>query len=417
VNYCGSTLSPNIIKTREGYLIAMNVPVARTGIQKYLPREIELSDPDENIENYVGSDGMISVMREPSEVFSPTTIASFEGKPVTESHPHTGSQTGMLDASNQALYSKGHMQNVRQGAEENSDNLVADLFITDPVMVDTVERKKRREVSCGYTSEFVAEGGRVYQRNLRGNHIAIVPKGRAGSDVAIMDSMPTQAGRNKNMETNINKKANIFKRVFGLGVQAFAQDAAPEELAELMGGGSEPEPQKQEPVADGPAAAPAGGSTDAKLDRLLSIVEKLLGEGGGAVQAPADPMTALDEDIKASEKPDEATEEPEAPEKSKALEDEPTEDASATGDSAILTYVKRMKPVIAKMPAGAVRDEAVGELRSLLKGSKSSSNVYGDIAVAAKSNHVHDSAPQETMADKSQAFVEKCEKMRENGGK
>jgi hypothetical protein len=87
------------------------------------------------------------------------------------------------------------MQNVRRGTGENADNLVADLFITDPMIVQAVKSRARREVSCGYMSEFVPENGKVYQRVIRGNHIAIVPHGRAGRDVAIHDSMPPQAGR------------------------------------------------------------------------------------------------------------------------------------------------------------------------------------------------------------------------------
>lgn len=52
----------------------------------------------------------------------------------------------MLNAENQAGYSKGHLENVRREGE----NTVADLVIKDPSLVSDVENGVLREVSCGY---------------------------------------------------------------------------------------------------------------------------------------------------------------------------------------------------------------------------------------------------------------------------
>ena len=73
MTYFGSKISPNLTRTDEGYLIALNVPIARTGVQKYAPAEVPVDDP----EQYAGPDGLIPVYREPEEVFSPKTIPSF----------------------------------------------------------------------------------------------------------------------------------------------------------------------------------------------------------------------------------------------------------------------------------------------------------------------------------------------------
>ena len=61
------------------FLICRNVPIARIGDQDYLGSEIGL-DGDE-------AGKVIPVHRNPEEVFSDATIASFEGKPVTNDHP------------------------------------------------------------------------------------------------------------------------------------------------------------------------------------------------------------------------------------------------------------------------------------------------------------------------------------------
>lgn len=76
--YYGDRLSANIAKTPEGFLICKNVPIARTGYQTYLESElVEDGDPSERV----------NVYRSPDEVFSTATLASFEGKPVTNGHP------------------------------------------------------------------------------------------------------------------------------------------------------------------------------------------------------------------------------------------------------------------------------------------------------------------------------------------
>ncbi|HCB99770.1 MAG TPA: hypothetical protein DEP42_00885, partial [Ruminococcaceae bacterium] len=109
MNYFGSKLSPHLVKTGEGYLICMDVPIARTGTQRYLPEEIQI----ENAEEYTDRDGMIPVYREPEDVFAAATLASFEGKPITDNHP-----SNFVNTSNASLYSKGHIQNVRRGSGE-----------------------------------------------------------------------------------------------------------------------------------------------------------------------------------------------------------------------------------------------------------------------------------------------------------
>ena len=70
--YYGTRLSDNISRREpEGYLICLNVPVARTGVQEYLPQELDMpSGP-----------GTIPVWRPAEEVFAPECIASYEGMP------------------------------------------------------------------------------------------------------------------------------------------------------------------------------------------------------------------------------------------------------------------------------------------------------------------------------------------------
>ena len=101
MHYYGTRLSEYISRREpEGYLLCLNVPVARTGSQEYLPEELGMGSRP----------GLVEVQRPESEVFSPETIASFEGMPVTNDHPPDG-----VDIGNIRALQKGHAHNVRRG--------------------------------------------------------------------------------------------------------------------------------------------------------------------------------------------------------------------------------------------------------------------------------------------------------------
>ena len=176
MTYFGTRLTNNLSRREpEGYLICLNVPVARTGIQEYLPSELGLPEPDNRL---------IPVLRPEEEVFAPACLASFEGMPVTDDHP---SDPEGVTAENSRELQKGHAHNVRRGTAPEDDLLLADLMITDPALIEEILAGKR-EISCGYTYSLAEENGRYVQRDIRGNHIAVVTAGRAGARVAIRDA-------------------------------------------------------------------------------------------------------------------------------------------------------------------------------------------------------------------------------------
>ncbi|MDH4163317.1 MAG: DUF2213 domain-containing protein [Nitrospirota bacterium] len=166
-------LTDNIHKTPEGFLICYNVPIARSGEMIYGKDESPIT---------VGPDGRAIVSREPKEVFRAETIASFEGKPFTIKHPED-----FVNPQNWKMLAKGHIQNVRKGSGEFENDLIADILVTDHEAILMVEGGIR-EVSCGYECEYIELGiGRGMQTNIIGNHLALVPQGRAGDKYAIND--------------------------------------------------------------------------------------------------------------------------------------------------------------------------------------------------------------------------------------
>lgn len=171
VLYYGSKLSNNITRLDNGCLLCANVPIARIGSYKYLREELGLE----------GS-GIVDVYREPEEVFDTNTIASFNGKAFTDTHPPVD-----VISDNWAQFAKGELTNVRQGTGNLEGFLVADILVRDPITINEIESGAKREVSAGYTCEYVEKDGKIYQTRIRGNHVALVQQGRAGPSVKIND--------------------------------------------------------------------------------------------------------------------------------------------------------------------------------------------------------------------------------------
>lgn len=406
MTYFGSKISPNLTKTDEGILIALNVPIARTGVQKYLPSEVPLDDP----EQYAGPDGLIDVYRDPGEVFSPPTVASFEGKPVADGHPST--PDNKIHVEDIGLLGRGHMQNVRRGAGDEVNDLVADLFITDPMLSDQVERNEKREVSCGYDCDFVPENGKVYQRKIIGNHVAIVPRGRAGSSVAIKDEEPK-------IERRIHvAKDNLFKRALGMGLKEAIKDADPEDVAELMK--EHDDKPKEEPVKD---AAPEGeGALTEILTAIKGIETRLtaLEQSDKKVHAevPKDAMDALETETKEEEGPEDPEEESEKSDTIDCIGFESGKHPAGDSDAAVKDFVRQLKPSIAKISDKATRDSLAQACLDALHGGTPApkGSVYGGISKAVQTNKAKaardaDTTRPQTVAEKNAAFVANLKKI------
>lgn len=384
--YYGSALSGNIIETPEGFLICKNVPIARTGSQEYLPDELG------DMEGH----GIVSVFRPEEEVFSEATLASFEGKPVTFDHPPQH-----ITVNNITAYSKGHAENVRRGSGPESDLMLADLFITDPDLIRRIKAKEMREVSCGYYCEYEQQpNGTIYQRCIRGNHIAVVAAGRAGSRVAIRDSIPNT---NRNDERSLNtmsknKPVSLFGRIFA----GWSKDADPQEVAsavdELMENAGQdedpaaatPKPADADP-APAPAATPATGDddpTEALVEKIAAAVLAKLNAAKPADEEP-DGLKKLEDEIAGEPAPADADSSNEGavtvPAEEISVDEDPTtedEDGPVVSEGeqpknpipgadsrAVMAAIKAVKPIIAALPANqrrAASDKAATEIRKAM---------------------------------------------------
>lgn len=154
--------------TPEGYLRCWST-IARTGVQMY-----------------TDSDGSIRREYRPeTEVASPESLASFAGKAITLEHPPV-----LLDSANTKDYQIGF-----SGTEVVYDNgfVRAVMTITDQDAIERIMRGDVKEVSAGYRVNYeanagVTDSGENYdgiQKEISGNHIAVVRRGRAGPQVKL----------------------------------------------------------------------------------------------------------------------------------------------------------------------------------------------------------------------------------------
>lgn len=143
-------------KTAEGFIRDKPV-IGRTGILRYLN-----ADGSERLE-----------YRPLEEAFSQDSLATLKGVPVTVGHH------GLVTSDD--IEHQQAIGTVLDAGEQDGNNIVADMVLyrlpTDA-----------RELSCGYTLDVdetpgTTPDGQHYdaiQRNIRYNHVAVVPRGRAG---------------------------------------------------------------------------------------------------------------------------------------------------------------------------------------------------------------------------------------------
>jgi len=257
--YITEQLSEHIGETPEGFLLCKDVPLTRTGVFEYTANEVPIE---------ASLDGMVKIQRDDDEVFAQNTIASFEGKPVTINHPE-----GMVTPENWSELAHGVVQNVRRGDGEQSDLLLGDLLITTEKGIELV-KSGLREVSCGYDAQYEQiEKGIGRQRDIIGNHIALVTKGRAGGRCAIQDGKTcTNCGQctcNKDNTTMTKedmykmKAKDLFKRIFPKS--RFADALADEDLGE---------PASVEGMDDVEKAQQAAAEAKAAAEQAVSAAQQ-----------------------------------------------------------------------------------------------------------------------------------------------
>jgi len=393
MNYYGDKISSNMELTPESFLICKNVPIGRTGSMDYLGRELPsiFNEPTGEV---------FKVYRRPEELFSLATIASFEGKSVTNTHP-----TSLLDVNTAPMIERGHVQNVRR----EGDFLVADLFVKDAGLISEIQNDIKREVSSGYNCSWHKIGeGEYEQREITGNHVAVVPSGRAGPKVAIMDSKPKTGG---------NKMKITQKFLAAIGLKHFVADAEPEDIVKAMDAmkddedtkesAKDAEPPKEPPKEEAKDADPGQGSQLIDMmNKVLDRIEKLEKREEAQQKETADAV--MDELEKDMDKPA-SDADPEDKKEEPVNDTVPDPEKKSAADAALKKFVQDMKPIIMAIPDEKARLEMAKQFKSSVQDARSvrAANGYGAIlgTVAANKRAAMDSNNTQKQSTAEQAEV------------
>ena len=168
-----------IVDHNNFWLMADN-PISKVGIYPYLGSQIS----DKLI-----PDKLYNVLRPAEEVGSEESLKSLQLLPIVDEHAMLGGEDGMVNPEQKGIHGV-----IGENVYLKDDTIYADLKIFSEALKEEIENGKK-QLSLGYFCDYDPTSGEyngkhydAVQRNLRGNHLALVEEGRMGPDVRIMDS-------------------------------------------------------------------------------------------------------------------------------------------------------------------------------------------------------------------------------------
>lgn len=175
------------ISDSNGWFKVERNPISRVGVFPYLGRSIGVTGED--------ADKVFQVYRPAEELGSADAIESFRTVPVISDHTMLGAvDLGLTPAARKGV---GGTTGDNVEFDAASGILYSNIKIFDEGLAGEINAGKK-ELSCGYRcaydftpGEFNGQKYDVVQRRMRGNHVAVVKKGRMGSDIAVLDSQFT----------------------------------------------------------------------------------------------------------------------------------------------------------------------------------------------------------------------------------
>ena len=172
-------------KDENGFLHVALTPISKATVNPYLGKEIEGSK-----EHGFEPDKIYYGLRDPDELAK--GAGTFNGLPLLLEHHPTDAENlpkewvvGSMGTD--AVFEKPYLKN--------------SLTVTDAQAIGFIEDGTAKEISCSYrfTPDFTAgeyiesDGSKVHydfiMRDIKGNHVALVPEGRAGHDVKVADGI------------------------------------------------------------------------------------------------------------------------------------------------------------------------------------------------------------------------------------
>jgi len=160
-------------------------PISKVGVFEYSGQQIS---PD------LEPNRVYKVYRPEEELNNPETINSFKLVPFIDEHVMLGSEDGMQPAERKGVHGV-----IGEDVHFEDGYLKANLKVFSNKLAQLIDSGKK-ELSIGYrclydktSGIYDGESYEFIQRNIRGNHLALVEEGRSGPDVAVLDKFTFDA--------------------------------------------------------------------------------------------------------------------------------------------------------------------------------------------------------------------------------
>lgn len=280
------------------YEIARN-PLSKVGVFPYTGRSIGAPEPDK----------IYRVYRPEDELSTPETLASFKLMPWVDEHTMLGdpeADPGLTAAENKGVHG---VIGERVEYDPVSRTLFGNLKFWSQRLRDLIDAGKK-ELSCGYRCVYeftsgVFEGQQydAIQRQIRGNHLALVDRGRMGPGVAVLDhsTFTFDSMEFGKMAVKKIKRRDLFAAKLKLSASdaalyftgaAMDEDVEVDEGDEGTGGGGEPT------LADLAAQIKAMAPAIAQIGEIQAALASMIPAAGAA-----DPDDMMEPALDANKQP------------------------------------------------------------------------------------------------------------------
>lgn len=241
-------------KDENGFLIIKDNPIAKAGVFDYLLSEIE-SDVKE------ADDEIVRVCRTFDELKK--VKDSFANKPIKFTHLWVGDENKQADGAIGSIIT----------ADDASEMLKADLIIYNPDLIKAIESGEIVELSPAYTGSVEKTNGRyngeayAYLQSIGCiNHLAVVERGRSGSDLRINDELNEKSQQKHNIKEETMANFKELKEKLAKKIGTFIDECAVKDEDEKKTADEELETSDEDAVENEENKEVADNDTEAMSD-------------------------------------------------------------------------------------------------------------------------------------------------------
>ncbi|MGV7078482.1 DUF2213 domain-containing protein [Testudinibacter sp. P80/BLE/0925] len=275
----------------NGWFEVKDNPLSKEGVFLYRGNQITLPDGSKPPD----PDELYPVYRPADELSDKEAIDSFKLVPWVDDHAMLGKEElGMMPAEK-----KGVCGVIGQDVYFKDGTLYGNIKAFSEALARRIENGKK-DLSLGYRCRYEHSpgvwNGKKYdyiQRNLRGNHLALVTNGRMGAEVQVLDHDDSNIGQfNFTCDSQMEKKEMDKTNEAPVGADSgVTLEALVEQLKQVVSGiaelkeqqGAEVEEEIQDSEAENEAPAGISGeesededkSRSDPLDKILDMLESI----------------------------------------------------------------------------------------------------------------------------------------------